>query len=104
MARAWRGSRRGLYLRTYYSILGVPWREKVCYNYDKWFRRLVVQDVWFSSRKSRVRLPPESPQGFVSAPIGDFLLDFEVERRALVIFVLVARKCVIMKVFDKLNY
>jgi hypothetical protein len=32
------------------------------------------------------------------------LLDFEVGRRALAIFVLVARKCVIMKVFDKLNY
>lgn len=83
----------------------------MCYNYDKWFRRLVVQDVWFSSRKSRVRLPPESPQGFVSAPIGDFLLDFEFERRALVIFVLELAfcacgfgKCVIMKVFDKLNY
>ncbi len=26
-----------------------------------WSRRLVVQDAWFSSRKSRVRLPPGLP-------------------------------------------
>lgn len=30
-----------------------------------WSRRLVVQDAWFSSRKSRVRLPPGLPTRYL---------------------------------------
>ena len=30
----------------------------------KWPRRLVVKDIWFSSRRSRVRIPPGSPSVF----------------------------------------
>ncbi len=41
-----------------------------------WLLRLVVQDVWFSSRKSRVRLPQESP--FNKKPIRLYFYGFYV--------------------------
>ena len=40
---------------------------------SNWSRRLVVQDVWFSSRKSRVRLPSGSPI-YIELPAWAFFL------------------------------
>ena len=48
---------------------------------SNWSRRLVVQDVWFSSRKSRVRLPSGSPI-YIELPAGHFFLalfDFDAD-------------------------
>ena len=54
--------------------------------YWYWSRRLVVQDVWFSSRKSRVRLPSGSPI-YIELPAGHFFLAlFDFDANIVILF------------------
>lgn len=61
------------------AIAGPNPRKKILYKHKIILpavrsRRLVVQDVWFSSRKSRVRLPPGSPRKESQPTAGAFFL------------------------------